>query len=76
MQAYEHIAIPTALQPLKVLEQFLDDVYFILKRTHFFYHINNFHQNIKLTIKRESNAELTFLDYLLKQNKENLCTGI
>ena len=51
MQAPEQLVISTALHPLKVWEQFIDDAYFILKRTHFgnlFHHIKNLHQNIKL----------------------------
>ena len=54
MQAYECTAITTALHPAKVWERFVDDIYSILKRTHlenFFNHINNFHQNIKFTVK-------------------------
>ena len=34
----------------------------------FFHHINNLHQNIKFTMKEESNAELVFLDTLLKRD--------
>ena len=71
MQAYERTAITTALHPPKVWEQFVDDVYSILKRTHlenFFHHINNLHQNIKFTMEEESNGELAFLDTLLKRN--------
>ena len=69
MQAYENTTITTALHPPKVLERFVDDVYSILKRMHlenFFHHINNLYQNIKFTIKEESNGELAFLDSLLK----------
>ena len=33
-----------------------------------FYHINNFHQNIKFTMEEESDGELVFLDTLLKWN--------
>ena len=61
----------TALHPPKVWEQFVDDVYSILKRTHlenFFQHINNLHQNIKFTMEEESNGELAFLDTLLKRD--------
>ena len=46
-------------------------LYSILKRTHletFFHHINNLYQNIKFTMKEESNGELAFLDTLLKLN--------
>ena len=46
-QAYESTAITMALHPLKVWEQFIDDVYSILKPTHlknFFHHINNLQQ--------------------------------
>ena len=71
MQAYECTAITTALHPPKVWERFVDDVYSILKRTHlenFFHHINNLHQNIKFTMEEESNAELAFLETLLKWN--------
>ena len=69
MQVHGHTAISKALHPLKVWERFADDVYSILKRTHlenFFYHINNFHQNIWFTMEEESNGELAFLDTLLK----------
>ena len=59
------------LHPPKVWEQFVDDVYSIVKRTHlenFFHHINNHHQNIKFTMEEESNGELAFQDTLLKRN--------
>ena len=65
MQAYERTAITTALHPPKVWEQFVDDVYSVLKRTHlknFFNYINNLHQNMKLTMEEESNGELAFLN--------------
>ena len=55
----------------KVWEQLVDDVYSILKCTHwenFFHHINNLHQNIVFTMEEESNGELAFLDSSLKQN--------
>ena len=71
MQAYERTAITTSLNPPKVWERFADDVFSILKRTpleNFFHHINNLHQNIKFTMKEESNGELAFLDTLLKRN--------
>ena len=61
MQAHESTAISTAPHPPKVWEQFVDDVYSIVKRTHlenFFHHINNLHQNIKFTMEEESNGEL------------------
>ena len=56
-----------ALHPPKVSEQFVDDVYSVLKCMHlenFFHHINNLHQNIKFTMGEESNGELVFLDIL------------
>ena len=34
MQAYERTAVTTALHPPNVWERFVDDVYSILKRTH------------------------------------------
>ena len=71
MQAHESIAISTALHPPKVWEQFFDDVYSILKRTHlenFFHHINNLRQNINFTTEEESNGELALLHTLLKRN--------
>ena len=71
LQAYENTAITTALHPPKIWERFVDDVYSILKRTHFeyiFHHINKLYQNIKFTMDEESNGELAFLDTLLKQN--------
>ena len=55
-------AIPTALHPPKVWEQFVDDPYSI--RTHqenVFHHINNLHQDIKY-MEEESNGGITFLD--------------
>ena len=75
MQACECTAITTALHPPKVGERFADDVYSILKRTHmenFFHHINNLHQNLKLTMEEESNGELAFPDTLLKRNNEKV----
>ena len=71
MQADECTAISAALNPPKVWEQFVDDVYSILKRTHlenFFHHINKLGQNVKFTMEEESNRELAFLDTLLNQN--------
>ena len=74
MQTYESIAITTALHLPKVWEQFVDDVYSVLKRTHLenlFHHINSFQsyldQNVKF-IMEENNGELAFLDTLLKRN--------
>ena len=46
-------------------------VYSILKHTHLenvFHHISNLHENIKFTMKEESNGELAFLDSSLKLN--------
>ena len=71
MQAYERTAITTALHHPKVWERFVDDIYSILQSTHLenvFNHVKNLHQNIKFTIKEESNGELAFLDTLLKRN--------
>ena len=79
MQAYEPTAITTALDPPKVWEQFVDDVYSVLKRTHlkhFFNYINNLHQNMKLTMEEESNGELAFLDTLLKQNNGDISVHV
>ena len=70
-QVFEGTAIATALHPLKVWEQFVDDVYSIFKRTHLenvFHHNNNLHQNIKFTLAEEGNGELVFLDTLLNWN--------
>ena len=77
MQAYERIAIITALQLPKVWERFVDDVYSILKRRYlenFFHHINNLHQNIKFAMEEESNGKLAFLDTLLKRINEEFYT--
>ena len=71
MQTHERTAISTALHPPNIWERFVDEVYSILKGTHlekFFHHINNLHQNIKFTMKEESNGELAFLGTLLKRN--------
>ena len=75
MQAHECTAISMVLHPPKVWEQFVDDFYSILKRTHsenFFHHINNLHQNIKFTMEEETNGELAFLDTLLKWNNRKI----
>ena len=59
------------INPSKVWEQFVDDVYSIFKRTHLenlFHHINKLHQNIKFTIEEESNGELAFLNTVLNRN--------
>ena len=53
MQAHERKAITMALQPPKVWEQFVDEVYSILTRTYFenfFHRISNLHQHIKFTM--------------------------
>ena len=71
IQTHERTGITTALRPPKVWEQFVDEVYSLLKRTHlekFFYHINNLHQSMKFTMEEVSNLELVFLDALLKRN--------
>ena len=71
MQAHEHTAISTALQPPKVSERLVNNVYSILKRTQLeklHHHISNLHQNIKFTMEKQSNGELAFLDTLLKRN--------
>ena len=55
-QAHEQTAISTTLHAPKFWERFADDVYFILKRTHFenlVHHINSLHQNIKFTMEEE-----------------------
>ena len=60
MQAYERTTITMALHPPKVWERFVDDVYYILKRTHlenFFHHINSLHQNTEFTMEEETNRE-------------------
>ena len=60
-----------ALRPPKVWERFVGDAYSVLNHTplkFFFDHINNLHQNDKFTMEEESNAELAFLDTLLKRN--------
>ena len=65
MQVHERTAISTALHPPKGWERFVENVYFIFKRTHlenFLHHINNLHQNIKFTMEEESTGELAFLD--------------
>ena len=74
MQAYEQTEISTALHPPKVWEQFVDDVYTILKRTHLenVFHHNNLHQNIKFAMEEKINGELAFLDTFLKQNNAKI----
>ena len=60
-----------ALHIPNVWVQVADDMYSILKRTQLesvFHHISNLHQNIKFTMVEESNAEIAFLDTLLKEN--------
>ena len=71
MQAYLCTAVTTTLQPPKVQERFVEEVYSIITRTHlenFFHQIDNLHQNIKFNMEEESNGEVAFLDTLLKQN--------
>ena len=70
MQAHEQTAIFRTLHPPKGWERFTD-YYSIRKCMHlenFFHHISNLHQNIKFTMKDESNGELAFLDTSLKRN--------
>ena len=71
MQTHEQTAISTALHPRIVSEQFVDDVYSILKGT-YLENFNNLHQNIKLTMKEKSNGELAFLKTLLKQENREI----
>ena len=63
MQSHEDTAISTALHPPNVWEQFIDDIYSVVKRTHLeniSHHVNNLHQNIKFSMDEESNGELAF----------------
>ena len=79
MQAYECTAKTMVLHPPKVWEQFVDDVYSIVKHMHltnFFHHINNLHQNINFTMYEESNGELAFFDTLLKWNNGEISVFI
>ena len=60
-----------ALHPQKVWKRCVDDVYSILKCTHFenfFHHVNNLHQNIKFIVEEKSNGKLAFLDTLKMNN--------
>ena len=64
-QLHELTATSTAIHPPKVWERYIDDACSILKRTHlenYSHYISNLHQNIKFTIKEESNGKLAFLD--------------
>ena len=53
-----------ALHPSEIWIRYVNDVYFIFKRTHLknFHPINNLHQNIKFNMEEESNREQVFLD--------------
>ena len=69
MKVLQYLRHYTALY--KFGSKFFDDIYSVLKRTHFenfFHHINNLHQNIKFTVEEKSNEDLAFLDTLLKRN--------
>ena len=72
IQTCEQTAIPTALHPSKVWEQFANDIHSVLKHMqleNLFYHINSLHQNIEVTMEEKVyNRELVFLDTLLKHN--------
>ena len=71
--------LTTALHPPKVWERFVDDVYYILKRTHlekFFHHINNLHQNIKFTMEEESNGELHYSSHHQTSCKESVVSSL
>ena len=76
-QTRELAVISAALFAQKVLERFVDDVYFILKCTYlekFFHHINN-HQNMKFTVKNK--RELAFLHTSLKLEEwKDFCISI
>ena len=75
MKAYQRTAITTAMHPPKVWELFVNEIYSIFKRTHLenvFHHIKNLRQTIKFTMEEESNAELAFLDTLLKRNNRDI----
>ena len=71
MQTHKQTVTFKALYPPNIWEQFIDDVFSILKLTHlenFFHHMNNLHQNTKFTIEKISNGEQAFLETLLKRN--------
>ena len=57
--------ISKELHPRKFWKRYVDEVHFILKRSHletFFCHINNLNQNNNLTMEEESKVEVTFPD--------------
>ena len=57
--------ISKELHPPKFWKRYVDEVHFILKRSHlqtFFCHINNLNQNNNFTMEEESKVEVTFPD--------------
>ena len=75
IQAHEQTAISTVLCSPKVLEQFVDVVYVILKRTqleNIFSRNNNLHQNINFAMEEENNGKLVSVDTLIKRNNGNI----
>ena len=64
--------ISTALNPRKVCEWLVDDIYSILKYAqlwNLFRHISDLHQNINFTMEEERNGKLASAENLLKGNK-------
>ena len=56
IQTCEQTAIPTVLHPSKVWEQFVNDIHSVLEHMqleNLFYHIQNLHQNIKITMEEK-----------------------
>ena len=52
LQAHKQTAVSTSPHPKKAWEQFVDNIYSILKRTRleiFYHHINYLHENSKFT---------------------------
>ena len=69
-------ALSTRLNPSKVWELFVGDVYSIFKCIHLekvFHHFSTLLHNIRFTIEEETSGELSFLNTFLKRD---FCIGI
>ena len=77
MPAHESSAFTTTSNPPKVWERFVDDVFLIIKKSSpegFFNHVNGLHDQIKLTMEKETDSHLPFLDTLIKRNDDGSIT--
>ena len=67
-------AITTADTPTRIWERHVDDVFSILCRCNleqYVQHVNSLHPKTKITMKKEENSTIPFLDTLIQRNQDS-----